>query len=70
MISKPLNMRNSQRRPVVEGERIPIDLGFRDRVLPPIDPVFENLREGERFRQMMSDLKDILDKMRAQVEME
>ena len=34
------------------------------------DPVFENLRDDERFKQMMSQVEDKLDEMRAQIEKE
>lgn len=45
-----------------------IDWDFRDYRLTLIDPLFENLHDDERFRQIMSEVKCIVDEMRKRVE--
>jgi len=45
-----------------------IDAGWRDYQIALIDPWLENLRDDERFKQMMADVKAMLDKMRQRIE--
>ena len=47
-----------------------IDGGIREYALAQMDPVFENLRDDERFKQMMSEVKGMLDEMRARIDSE
>jgi TPR repeat protein len=45
-----------------------IDLGWRDYRMAQVDPWFENVRSDERFRQMMANVKGMVDEMRRRVE--
>ena len=47
-----------------------IDLGFREHILVQMDPVFENVRDDERFKQMMSEVKGMVDEMRTRIHCE
>jgi non-specific serine/threonine protein kinase len=45
-----------------------MDAGWRDCRIAPIDPLLENLHNDERFKQMMAELKAVVDQMRKRVE--
>jgi len=45
-----------------------IDAGWRDYRMAEIDPLLENIRNEDRFRQMMADVKAKVDEMRKRVE--
>ena len=45
-----------------------IDAGWRDHGIASIDPVFENLHDDEQFKQMMAEVKAMVDEMRERVE--
>ncbi len=44
-----------------------IDAGWRDYRIGQIDPLLENLRNDDRFKQMMANIKNQIDQMRKQV---
>ncbi|MBI3005464.1 MAG: protein kinase [Ignavibacteriales bacterium] len=45
-----------------------MDAGWRDYRFASIDPLFENLRNDEQFKQMMAQVKAMVDEMRKRVE--
>jgi serine/threonine protein kinase/tetratricopeptide (TPR) repeat protein len=45
-----------------------IDAGWRDYQVSLLDPWLENLRDDERFKQMMADIRATLDEMRRRTE--
>ncbi len=47
-----------------------VDAGWRDFRLGLMDPLLENLHEDEKFKQMMTEVKNMVDKMRKRIEKE
>jgi pyruvate/2-oxoacid:ferredoxin oxidoreductase beta subunit len=45
-----------------------IDSGWRNFRLGSRNPLLENLREDEQFKQMMAQVKEMVDKMRRKIE--
>jgi hypothetical protein len=45
-----------------------INAGWRDYRMGSIDPVFENLHDDAKFKQMMAEVKAMVDQMRKRVE--
>jgi len=44
-----------------------IDAGWRDDRIGLIDPLFENLRQDQKFKEIMAEVRGMVDEMRKRV---